>query len=460
LGKKWEDLQFRKDTNYGALYAESLIELHPWALYDNHYAPTSPDTDKIIKVLDAAKAADLNGVGWNHYWIHVAEAGPTPKAAEPSANLLQTLVQASGHLVHMPSHIYLLIGDYNKSLVSNVNAAGADVTEYKKPCSGSYKDYSLNPYCPQLYYGHYLSHNYFFGSVSATFSGQSAKALALACDTREHVEHFVTNEPSLQRYMTAPLMTLVVNRNWKTIINKKQQPEPPSSCYIQPPFTEETGCHILLSIWYWARGMAYASLGDPKQAVTEYNGMNAEMGQVAHHPPTSWGNNDALSVLGIGKAMLFARYEWADGSQQQAIKALVAARDAEDELTYDEPPQWFAPVREALGGAYLQLETPQGFKDAERTFDEELKRRPTSGRALYGKMRALQLQGQSAKAAVAEDDFCRVWKNIADYTMTDADLWPAKNVEGDSYSATTCGKPKKAPSLNNCPVPPSSPASP
>ena len=183
------------------------------------------------------------------------------------------------------------------------------LTEYGTACKGLYAEYSVNRYCPQLYYGHYLSHNYFFGSVSATFIGNSEKAVELACKTRDHVQRFVTNEPGLQRYMTAALMTLVVNRNWNAIRDYR---EPPESCYIQtPPFEQETGCHILRAIWYWARGMRYATLGDVNPAITEYDAMNAEIGQTTHHPPQTWGNNEAAAVLGIGKAMLFARYEWA-----------------------------------------------------------------------------------------------------------------------------------------------------
>jgi tetratricopeptide (TPR) repeat protein len=460
LGKSWE--KFNYDTNYGTLYAESLIELHPWALYKKDGRP-EPWTPDILKVLSKALAVAVDPVGATHYWIHAIEGSADPGDARHSADVLPGLAPRLGHLVHMSSHINLLQGDYKKSLDDNEKAAAVDFEEYGTPCKGHYDAYSVNRYCPQLYYGHYLSHNYFFGSVSATFIGNSEKAVELACKTRDHVERFVTNEPGLQRYMTAALMTLVVNRNWDKI---RDYAEPPKSCYIQnPPFEEETGCHILRSIWYWARGMRFATLGDVKLAVTQYDAMNVEIAQTAHHSPTTWGNNEATAVLGIGKAMLFARYEWADGSRQQAIKALVAARDAEDGLNYDEPPQWFTPVREALGGAYLQLKTPEGYVEAEKVFDEELKphRHPRSGRALYGRMRALQGQGDAKKAAavVAEHEFCEVWNNAkADYTMTDADLWPAKNVADKSGSATTCGKPAKAPSLNTCPVPPPSPASP
>jgi tetratricopeptide (TPR) repeat protein len=444
LKAKWnapspENQPYQNDTNFGALYAESLIELHPWALYDNHLDPTSPDTETIINVLRVAEAADRRGVGWNHFWIHVFEAGPTPEKAEPSAKLLQTLVEASGHLVHMPSHIYLLLGDYKKSLDSNIQAAAVDVGQYGDYCSGTYVNYSGNNKCPELYYGHYLSHNYFFGSVSATFSGKSETAVTLACETRAHAERFVANEPGLQRYMTAPLMTLVVNRNWKAILDTKKEPKPPEDCYMSPfvpPDYPLNGCHIARAIWYWAQGMAtVGDSGDVRAANTLAGNMGDEMKLIAGTDPETWGNNPAVAVLNIGKSLLIGRNWWAAGSQGTAIQELINAVGAEDELTYDEPPQWFTPVRVSLGGVYLRV---KDYEMAEKIFDEALERHPESGRALYGKMRALE--GKGAPAAVVDKvrtEFCHAWR-FADYTMTDADLWPASSGHNGSEDAVTC----------------------
>jgi hypothetical protein len=122
-----------------------------------------------------------------------------PSDALLSANLLPAQVPKSGHLVHMSSHIYLLLGNYETSLNANVKAVANDVGQYGDACRGTYEAYTKDSTCPQLYYGHYLSHNYFFGSVSATFTGQSKEAAKLACATSAHVERFVGYEPGLQR---------------------------------------------------------------------------------------------------------------------------------------------------------------------------------------------------------------------------------------------------------------------
>lgn len=462
MARVWQDAD--NDPNVGALYAESMVELHPWALFQSDGcsdpgASVTPIFDALARSI--AKAPET--VGANHYWIHVAEASPTPSTSLTSANLLQERVKQSGHLVHMSSHIYLRMGNYQESLAANKKGIDNDVMNdrdhsgYGVACSGAYERYSADPNCPQLYYGHYLSHNYFFGSVSATFSGQSEEAMKLACATRTHVERFVIYEPGLQRYMTAPLMTMVVNRNWDKILEETETPEPDfRDCYRQPPFQEASGCHILRSIYYWARGMALAARGKGDAARAAHQKMEAERNTARDHPPVTWGNNDAWNLLHIPDAVLNARIYWADKAEQSTFFNLDLAVKTEDGLRYDEPPQWFTPVREALGGAYLRAGR---YDKAIVTFKEELERHPASGRALYGLTRALQERApqlanqderndMTAAANHVKNEFCRAWRN-ADYTMTDDDLWPASLVNpnkgggGITCSATKPPNPSK-----------------
>jgi tetratricopeptide (TPR) repeat protein len=421
LGANWEKFkEFRGNANYGALYAESLMNLHAWDLYDKNHQPTSPDTDKVLSVLKTAMDVDKKAVGANHYYIHAVEAGPEPRIGEESANLFRTRVEASGHLVHMSSHIYLLMGEYLSAVDSNVHAAAVDVGQYGVACRGTFEEYNANNKCPQLYYGHYLSHNYFFGSVAATFSGQSERAVKMACDTRAHAERFVANEPGLQWYMTTPLRTLVVDRNWDAIL---KYPEPPAECYSQS--TEQNGCHTLRSIWHWARGMAFATRGNTAVAEQELTAMVSEMEKIKPPTPVTWGNNSAAAVLGVAQPILQARISWAAQDSAAAIKFLKTAVANEDQLRYDEPPTWFTPAREALGGAYLQA---GGYDDALTTFLQDLVRHPKSGRALYGVLQArariIRPPQSRSQFEEAKKAYCDVWKN-ADYTMTNADLWPS-----------------------------------
>ncbi|HSY48132.1 MAG TPA: hypothetical protein VLC46_04915 [Thermoanaerobaculia bacterium] len=478
MGKIWDQYKDQRSgigvsVNVGALYAESMLDLRPWGVYD-HCKSAALETLQIESVLENCIDNSRDALGANHFWIHTVEGGPKPDTDRDfwSAELLTRLVPASGHLVHMPSHIFLLNGQYLNSLNSNVQAVNADLSEYEESCRGSYTVYSANDKCPQLYYGHYQSHNYFFGTVSATFLGRSEQAVKLACDTSAHAQRFSANEPELQRYMTAPLLTLVMNRNWCAVL---KEPEPPEECYMCPFVPDKyplNGCHILSSVRHWARGMAYIAganddsstckvqAPDIARSRGEYDAMAKEMTKIVPPTPIGWGNNSAAAVLAIAQSMLRARISWAKGqcakfgeckagglcekggqceaALDEAISHLKLAVTHEDALGYDEPPQWFAPTREALGGAYLQLGE---LHLAEQVFDEELERHPASGRALYGKMRA---QGKTDDLA-----FCTAWAN-ADYTMTDEDLWPAAILDAKSNVVTTCGKEIKALSKKSC----------
>jgi tetratricopeptide (TPR) repeat protein len=411
----WLTPEGKKNANVGALYAESMFNLRPWGLFDNAQRPAL-DTDTIFGVLQDSMQVEKDAIGANHLWIHAAEAGPKPAEALRSANLLTTLVPESGHLIHMPSHIFLLVGKYDEAVISNVKAAAVDVRQYGPACEGSFETYWANPDCPAVYFGHYLGHNLFFRSVSAAFLGSSKEALDAARKTRAHVERFVVNEPGLQRYMTGTLMMLVAHQQWDDIMKEKDIPE---GCYAQKPFLEDTGCHILNSMLYWARGMANSAQGRKLDARASYRMMAAQIAAVAPPSPTGWGNNTAAAVLAIPDELLLARISWDEGLRVRAIEHLKLAVTKEDALTYDEPPQWFAPTREALGGAYLQS---GHFKLAKDTFEAAVHRHPNSGRALYGLMRALQGLHEDARAAEVKKEFDAAWVGH-DYEMSEKKLW-------------------------------------
>ena len=406
-------LRFR-DANVSALFAESLMDLRPWALFNVAQQPAI-DTGLIEQVLQQSIVREPRAVGANHYWIHAEEAGPSPGHAKPSADLLRTLVPGSGHLMHMPSHTYMLVGDYAAAFAVNASAIAVDDHQFAAACAGTYEQYTKNPDCLQLYYGHYGAHNLFFRSVAALFAGNRTAALENARKAQRHVQHFVAYEPGLQRYMTAPLTTLVANHDWAAVL---REPEPPVSCYVQPPFTHETGCRILRSTWLWARAMADAATGNTTTVKVDYDKFAAEQKLIASPDPTGWGNNSAAAILAIADQTVLARIAWADGKRAAAIEHLKLAVTYEDGLVYDEPPQWAHPSRQSLGGALL---AQSDYAGAARVFRDDLLRHPLNGRSLYGLSRALHGLGDPTWHAVYAQ-YRAAWK-IADYTMSDAQLW-------------------------------------
>jgi tetratricopeptide (TPR) repeat protein len=405
----------------GALYAESLMDLHPWALYDRDHRDTSPDTKKVLDALADVLRADANAVGANHLYIHAVEAGPTPALARTSADFLSREAGSSGHLQHMPSHTYLLMGEYGKAADANSKAIPEDNTPFEAVCMGDYRTYTKEPKCLQLYYGHYGAHNYFFRGVAEAFRGHYNAALDDADRTFEHARHFINNEPGLQRYMTAPLMFYAAFGGWDPIIAMKE--EPPETCYIQPPFTEESGCRILRAMWRWAHGMAFARKAPVAQAARdELAKFRTERALVKRQGPDRWGNNAADDVLEIADKLLLARIDWAEDHKPSAIANLKLAVAAEDALVYDEPPQFIYPMRQALGGAYLAF---GDYKSARDVFAADLERHQENGRALYGMWKALDhIPDQKALAEQYRLRYKAAWLDQGGKDLTEDLLWP------------------------------------
>jgi tetratricopeptide (TPR) repeat protein len=423
MSAAWE--KSNNDPNVGALYAESMLDLRPWAVYDGCKLPAL-DTDRLRKVLQDAMGdgTEPKTIGAQHFWIHTVEASDNPGVALDSAKRLREWGKGSGHLSHMPSHMYLLLGDYKNAAAINKDAFDVDWNQFFTACDGGYAKYSGNNACPQLYFGHYVCHNLFFRTVALAFLGQRQEAWEAALMTRGHAERFVANEPGLQRYMAAELMTLVMNRRWDVILDDKdRQKEPPEACYSAP--FKPTGCHLIRSIWHWARGMARVAKGDVALAREEYAAMAKEMAGIADPAstgPTGWGNNTAAAILVIPRSLLKAQISWADGQYEEAIARLKLAVTYEDALVYDEPPQWFPPARESLGGALLQV---GDCAAAESIFDADLRRHTESGRALYGLLRALKRDGKPY--AAVEQRFIKAWQDAdKDYGLNESVLWPAR----------------------------------
>lgn len=420
--------------NVAAVFAEALLNLRPWALYDNAQRPAIGTQEALDVLSSVLKKPDA--VGANHYWIHVVEAGPHPESAKDSADLLTRAVPSSGHLRHMPSHIYLLMGEYAKAVKANEDAVQTDIEQYRLPCEGDYATYILNKACLPLYFGHYLSHNLYFRAVAEAFEGHSAEALTDAQWAREHAQRFVANEPGLQRYMTAQLMLLVSRGQWAKVID---YPAPDKGCWSAP--FEDTGCHIVHAIRHWARGVARAAakpanVGAAREELQLFRNQRADIGKAG---PTSWGNNSAVSLLAVAEEVLRARIAWAENKQAEAIEHLKLAVSHEDALLYDEPPQWMFPVRQSLGGAYLSLGKPDDGA-ALPVFCEDLRKHHENGRSLYGVYRSLP-DGNPWKNKYHQR-YLDAWvKMKADYQVTVNDLWvldpnppPGGEAEDGSWS--------------------------
>ena len=402
--------KYPEDAYVGGLYAEALMDLRPWGLYDRSGRPVS-GTLEIISVLTEAIKNDPNSTGGNHFYIHAVESSPglapDPVQAKKSADLLRTLVPSSGHLVHMPSHIYMRLGDYRSAVKSNQDAEKIDDDLYGRFCQGSYEKYVNEPRCLPNYFGHYQSHNLKFLSVANGFLGKGNDSLAAARKTASHALRFLPNDPALQHYLTAPLLVLVNHHQWDEVLKETV----PKECAAQ-----QDGCHLIRAVWHWAQGMANAAKDQPDVAENyDYPRFLAERGAIRFLP---WGNNTPESLLKIADQLLRARIASARQRPDVAIEHLSIAMTLEDDLIYDEPPPWFYPLRDALGGALLQARLYSG---AAGLFEEDLRRNPGNGRSLFGLAESLKTL-KDPQWERYDKMYREAWKE-ADRPLTVSDLW-------------------------------------
>ncbi len=374
------------DPDAATIYAESMMDLRPWGLWKLDGTP-SEGTLEIIAVLQSVLARDPSHVGANHYYIHAVEASPHAEWAIPSADRLNTLVPNAGHLVHMPSHIYERVGDEAAAIKSN--AAASEVDRNFIAATGATGMY------PAMYY----SHNLHFLAYAAMQAGQLAEASKAAQTLKENIETQAKGMPPgmTEHFLVYPMAVRIRFRDWPGVL---AMPQPDASLAANVAF------------WHFARGMAFASTGKLADADGERKAFATAAGQIPHDQ--GYGFAKATTIMQIAAAVLDAKIVEARGEHGAAIDALKKAVALQDALTYDEPPDWFFPVRESLGGALLRAGQPA---DAEKVFREDLLRNPRNARSLFGLWQSLVAQKKTSDAAWANLEFQAAWKD-ADSTLT------------------------------------------
>jgi len=371
--------RYPDDLDAATLYAESMMDLHPWQLWTKDAKPAE-DTEEIISVLEAVLQRDPEHVGANHYYIHALEASPHPERALPSARMLETLVPAAGHLVHMPSHIYIRTGNYDAAARSNEAAVKAD-------------QYYLEATKTQdsLYGLMYYSHNLHFLAAALMMEGRYMDARKAADDLVDNVEPYVRDMPMLEWFMPMPTFVLVRFHRWDEVVKSLE------------PNRKLT---LTNALWHAAQGQARAAMADVKRAELERATLASAIAREPANVP--FGFNSASTILNLAAATLDARISSAKDDRKAAIEYWKKAVEIQDGLNYDEPPDWYYPVRESLGGA---LFLDGQYEEAENVFRADLARNPRNGRSLFGLLQSLKAQNKKVDAEWVEQSFRSAWRN-------------------------------------------------
>lgn len=371
--------QFPDDLDAAALFAESMMDLHPWNYWTVDGQPRA-GTEETMKVLQSVMARNPDHPGALHLWIHVMEATRNPERAEAAADRLLHLAPAAGHLVHMPSHIYVRVGRYADAAGSNELAVRSD-EDYITQCR-------VQGFYPVSYY----PHNIHFLWFAETMRGRSGPAIEAARNTASKLTPAVLRDaPGLQFFAAVPQQSLVRFGRWEEILRE------PRPGYDGP---------LVVGLWHFARGMAYSAKQQPDKAKAELDSLrklatDPEVGKI-----TLWTPNSVSKILSIGVAVLEGDLAARKGDYDRAVAFLDQGVRLEDGLAYFEPPDWGFPVRHVLGAVLLEAGRPG---EAETVYWEDLRRNPENGWALFGLGQALRAQGKNEQAIVIEERFQRAW---------------------------------------------------
>jgi tetratricopeptide (TPR) repeat protein len=368
---------YPKDADAGALFAEALADLRPWDLWTPDGSP-QPGTEELVATLESVLALDPKHPLGNHLMIHAVEASPHPEKADGAADTLRQLEPGLGHMVHMPSHIDVRRGRWQPAIDANAKAMEAD---------RSYTARSPN----QGFYRLYMAHNHHMLTYAAMMTGQSALALktirAMVADIP--LEFFEAN-PFADGFLAMPLEVMMRFGRWDEIL----------AAPAFPDFVPISG-----ALQHYARAVAHAAKDDVPSALKEQAAFLEARARVPRE--AFFGNNTGSDVLDVAQSFMRGEILFRSGKTDEGLAALREAAAREDELRYDEPPDWIQPVRHALGAALLQAGR---FADAETVFREDLAKLPGNGWGLYGLSRALQLQKKAAEAAAVEKQFDAAWE--------------------------------------------------
>jgi tetratricopeptide (TPR) repeat protein len=381
--------RFPDDLDAATLFAEAGMNLHPWGLWHPDGTPEE-GTEEIVATLESVIRREPNHLGAVHYYIHSVEASSSPERALAGASRLAQLAPAAGHIVHMPAHIYIRTGDYEAALKTNQKAALADQAYIKAGAAEG------------IYSMMYYSHNLHFIAMSAAMNGNYLESRRGAQLLAANVGPHVKDMPPLEGFMTVPLAVEVRFHKWNEIL-KAPQPDP--------------AMHTATVFWHFARGLALAATDKLDEAEAEQK-IVAETEEKT--PPDAIFqmpiNNKTKDILKIAENVLGAKISLEKGDMDATVNQLRAAVAAQDSLKYDEPQDWFYPVRESLGAVLLIIGDNAG---AEEVFRADLERNLRNPRSLFGLEQALKAQEKAYDAGFVRKQFDAGWKGATRPTVKD-----------------------------------------
>jgi len=366
--------KYPDDLDAATLYAESIMVPVRWRWYaaDGTPAAGMPEAERALE--DVMRRWPEHP-GANHYYIHAVESSRTPERGIPSAQRLMGVVPEAGHMVHMPAHIWLAVGEYELAATLNERAAELDRRYFEAThvTAGSYA----------MYY----AHNMHFIAYARWMQGKSVEGIRAATALGELVAPMAQSMPEMiDGFYAYAYFGRVRFGSWLGILQ------------LRPPYEK---LPLSTAIFRYSRALALMGSGDRAGALREQASFEVTRSTVA--ADAQWGVNKAPDVLAVTSEVMAARLATSAAESLPHWEKAVALQDG---LVYDEPPAFYYPVRESLGGALLRAGKAV---EAEKVFREGIRRSPRNGRMLFGLMESLKAQKKMEAADEVQKEFEAAW---------------------------------------------------
>ena len=385
------------DSDIAALYAASYMSIGRWDYWDSDGNPRA-ETLQVAEALEHIMAKDLSNPGVLHLHVHLIEASMQPERALVSADALEATVPIGGHVVHMPSHIYVRVGQYDKAIDNNLRSMQVDQQFAKIWGKRPLPNLGTYPLSHKMHAGHALD----FIRYAATVQGNYKTASDAAWRMANRIKSSAVRVRGGQKRASAPWLVLKIFGKWDELLS------------LTPA---HQGTPYLDGIWSYSVGSAYLAKGNLSAARNELgklqtiaNAPNADEYRVGATP--------ASAVLKLAAFGLEGEVLMAQGDVQGAIRAFQAGVAIEDQNNYTEPPDWAQPMRHYLGAALLKAAQPAA---AEAVYRRDLRWNQNNGWALFGLHQALVAQGKSSEAEQIYGEWQTAW-TYADVELTASHL--------------------------------------
>jgi tetratricopeptide (TPR) repeat protein len=378
--------RYPNDAEALTLCADAIMNTMPWDYWLKDGSP-KPETQQAKIILEDVLKKFPEHAGAHHLYIHLVEASPRPELGLPSAKFLEDAMPGAGHIVHMPAHIYVRTGQYDRSISLNQRAVMVD------------EDYLSNSTNRGMYRWMYYPHNVDFISYSSYMDGRSNLGIQTAMKLAYKGGLIANSNPSAAQYfMVEPLHAFVRFGKWNDILSLPD----PDNTFVYAK---------LMS--HFAKGLAFIRTNQAKQATGQFSKLDS-LCKLDTLKSIYFSFNSASEIVQVPLNLLKGELLIRQNKIDEGITFLRKAVATEDNLRYMEPPDWKIPTRQFLGAALLESGK---FAEAEKIYSEDLQRNPENGWSLKGLLLCQEKTGKKAEASVTAKRLAKAWKN-ADVTLT------------------------------------------